>query len=324
MVRSAIKERIRGVIYPVPAQLKAKQIPNTQQRIDTVRAALEQHYFKGSRARQTMTPEGYASDLDNHVVGRLDFDRNRVIPWLNNARPLHGTAVLEIGCGTGASTIALAEQGARVTAIDIDADALEVARVRCAAYEVNGDIRYSNAAAILDDMKPHSYDVILFFACLEHMTHAERLHSLRRSWELLPDGGLIAIVETPNRLWYYDSHTAQMPLYHWLPDDLAFQYSRFSGRKGFNDRYHELTAENFQHFLRRGRGASFHEFDLAVSPVENLQVKSLREYEMPWSWLRQSRRDKVYTKFIHNLFPKLHSGWFDEYLDLIITKTPAT
>ena len=92
-------------------------------------------------------------------------------------------------------------------------------------------------------------------------------------------GDLWCVVETPNRLWYHDSHTSFLPYFHWLPDDLAFEYSRMSPRAGFRDCYRVPDAASRLHFLRRGRGVSYHEFDLALGPAAQLDVvSSLRTF----------------------------------------------
>jgi 2-polyprenyl-3-methyl-5-hydroxy-6-metoxy-1,4-benzoquinol methylase len=85
-------------------------------------------------------PSGYAetevgrNDLSDHLYVRLREHRSTIIPWLNTLRPLKGSEILEIGCGTGTSTVALAEQGARVTAVEVDARSLRVAKERCHLY----------------------------------------------------------------------------------------------------------------------------------------------------------------------------------------------
>ena len=72
------------------------------------------------------------------------------------------------------------------------------------------------------------------------------------------------MLETPNRLRHTDTHTAWLPFYHWLPDELAFKYARFSERTNFREGYGELTDERLLHFCRRGRGVSFHRFQIAA------------------------------------------------------------
>jgi 2-polyprenyl-3-methyl-5-hydroxy-6-metoxy-1,4-benzoquinol methylase len=317
---STLKAHIQGFMYPVPDALTNNQIPDTADRMDAVREALEQHYFQGWRAKDSVSPPSYARDLNDHVNYRMRQARQRIVPWLNATAPVSGASILEIGCGTGSSTVALAEQGAKVTAVDLDAGSLEVARRRCELYGVTVDLRLANAISTLEQSEVGRYQSIILYGCLEHMTHSERIACLRLAWTILPRNGTMAIVETPNRLWYFDSHTSLLPFFHWLPDDLAFEYSRFSSRKGFNDLYRDNTQKDFEHFLRRGRGASFHEFEVAIGPVKDLAVHSLQEFQWPWSTLKRSRANRQYRRLARKFHPGLHSGWFEEYLDIVIRR----
>ena len=180
-----------------------------------------------------MSAEKFAADLHDHVKGRLDSDRRLVIPWLDAAQPLRGSRILEIGCGTGSSSVALAEQGASVVGIDIDEGSLAVGRDRAAAYGVDVEFRALNADQLADTFTVGQFDSIIFFAALEHMTLAERLSALRDAWGMLNLGGLLTVVETPNRLWWFDAHTARLPFFHWLPNELAFEQLRHSARENF-------------------------------------------------------------------------------------------
>lgn len=244
-----------------------------------------------------------------------------MIPWLDAARPLVGQRILEVGCGTGSSTIALAEQGAEVTAVDIDDGALAVARDRTAAYGIEADFRCLNASQLADTFGPAAFDHVIFFASLEHMTLSERLSSLRDAWAMLDLGGLMTIVETPNRLWWFDNHTALMPFVHWLPDELAFNQSRHSSRENFRELYRDWTPDKVEHFLRRGRGMSYHELDAAVKPVRELDVvSSLSSFWGSRYSLRQSRLDRQFKTVLRKMQPGLHQGYFDDLLYLVIRK----
>ena len=133
---------------------------------------------------------------------------------------------------------------------------------------------------------------------------------------------MLAIVETPNRLWFFDEHTSQLPFFNWLPDDLAFRYSRYSPRVAFNDLYRDLTSDALEHFLRRGRGASYHEFEIAIAPADELQVVSSLLGHFGWrKTLRQPRAALRFKKFLREIRPDLHEGWFEKDLDLIVRKT---
>lgn len=307
-----LAEKIKSTIYPVPAHLKKNWRTAD---MNVVRRSIETHYHKGWRSKGEQSPEEYARDLKNHLHVRLDKDRVNVVPWLDAVRPLKGLRVLEIGCGTGASTVALAEQGAQVTGIDIDEDALQTARDRCAAYQLQCELKAANIAEFRLDAP---YDLVIFFACLEHMTIAERLVALKQIWAQLAPSAMLAVVGTPNRMWFFDDHTSRMRFFNWLPDELAFHYAKFSPRQGFNDRYDTVTPDAMEHFLRCGRGVSYHEFDLAIG--RNLKVvSSLSSYRR---WHRIGKpRDWLFKSLLRRMQRGVHEGFFDPYLDLVIRKS---
>lgn len=179
-------------------------------------------------AEQYLRSKAGKADMAGHLEGRLHEFREALVPWLDSVHPLDGTRVLEIGCGTGASTLALAEQGAIVTAVDIDRASMQVARDRLSIFGVDADFVEANATEVHRVLEGNHFDIVIFFATLEHLTHGERLAAMRNTWHMLEAGSLWAVVETPNRLWYFDHHTSHLPFFSWLPDDLAFKYSRFS------------------------------------------------------------------------------------------------
>lgn len=309
------KRLVREILSPVPSALRRH---HTRGKPDVVRRSIETHYHKGWRSKENYSPESYDHDLQAHLHKRLASDRRLVVPWLNAAKPLKGARILEIGCGTGSSTVALAEQGAHVTAIDIDEDALVVARDRCEAHGVKADIRAANIHGLKLDQR---YDIFAFVACLEHMTIQERLDSLSEIWGRMDKGALLVIVETPNRLWWFDQHTSRLPFFNWLPDELAFTYSKFSPKEIFRDMYREISTEQMEHFLRRGRGMSFHEVDTAIGPSKELGVVSSLSSFLGWRRsLRESSLNRRYKSFLRAAYPGVHEGWFDPNLDLIIRK----
>jgi 2-polyprenyl-3-methyl-5-hydroxy-6-metoxy-1,4-benzoquinol methylase len=308
----------RELIYRIPPSLRRQHTAIDAAGVKRIRESIETHYHQGWRSKERYTPASYEGDLNAHLYARLDSDRRFVVPWLNAARPLKGMRVLEIGCGTGSSSVALAEQGADVTAIDIDVPALKVAQERCRAHGVTVDIKEANAKDLTGFGR---MDAVLWFASLEHMTQEERLQSLSEGWSLLSRGGLLAIIETPNRLWFFDHHTSQLPFFNWLPHDLAFAYSQFSSRENFRATYREPSAEMMGHFLRRGRGASYHEIDVAIAPTQTLDtVSSLTSH---FGWRRRIRMGRIarrYKALLRVLRPDLHEGWFDPDLDVVIRK----
>ncbi len=289
-----------------------------------VRASLLEHYFAASPPGYLETEIG-RKDLDAHQFQRLARNRRVIVPWLDAARPLAGARILEIGCGTGASTVTLAEQGAEVIGVDVDEPAMAAARERVRLHGQRAQLVRCNATEVAERFAGERFDFIIFFAALEHMTHEERLAAIASTWKMLPGGGLWVVIETPNRLWYYDGHTALLPFFHWLPEDLAFKYTRFSQRSNFREIYREDGPERRQHFLRRGRGVSFHEFELAIGPAAELEVVScLHEFggrprRLPR--LRRPSTSEAYRELLARVGPAgAHAGFYQEDLDLILRK----
>lgn len=301
--------------------LYKNQIKIDEKSLNIIRKSLYKNYYKGWRNQNNFNNKKFDKDFSSQLYKRLDIDRRRIVPWIDNVVTLKNKRILEIGCGTGSSTLALAEQGAMVTAIDVDEDSLLVAKDRSKAYGVKADFIILNANEISKSFNSDSFDIIIFFACLEHMTIEERLTSLKDSWEMLLKDGLLIIAETPNRLWYADAHTSELPFFNWLPDELAFYYSKFSLRDNYRELYREFDAQSLLHFIRRGRGMSFHELEIAIGTIKNLNViSSLSSFEGIKYKLKQSKNKRKYKSFLMNIYPNVHQGFFDETLYLIIRK----
>ena len=228
-------------------------------------------------------------------------------------------------CGTGSSTVALAEQGAEVTAIDVDETSLSVAGERCRAYGLTVDLAHANATEVHTLFAGRRFDYIIFYAALEHMTFAARISAMRSTWQMLSPGDLWCVIDTPNRLWYYDAHTSLLPFHLWLPDELAFAYSRFSPRPNYRELYREYTDEAKLNFLRRGRGVSFHEFELAIKPVGQLKIKSSLHERNKATWLLRLVKSRLstgqrYISLLRKIAPDLHDGFLQSFLYLVIEK----
>jgi len=252
--------------------------------------------------------------------------RHRYLPWMASEVQLDGASVLEIGCGTGSSTIQIAERGARVTAIDVKSDALDVVRLRAELHGVADRVeqRCLNAAEIGIEC-PGPYDVIAYTAALEHMTHSERQASLVAAWRMLEPGAALIVVDTPNRLWYFDNHTALCPFFHWLPDDVAVDYAPHSNRPDFAAALKAPGGDAPLLTLARwGRGVSFHDFQLAIGPLDHLRVSGEWDYRRAlddaWASRWATTIDGRYQALLREVTPSLPRPWFEPELAFIIWK----
>lgn len=259
-------------------------------------------------------------DGDEH----LERSRTSVVPWLDRVRRLDGARILEVGAGAGpgagASTVALAEQGARVLAVDVDERHLEASAQRCATAGL-GDVRFRAAsAAELDRVAARGdHDVVVIRGMLEHLSFSERMAALAGAWSLLEPGGHLVVVETPNRLWHLDEPTTREPFFRGLADDAAIR--RATGASGplFDTELAEHLAPAA--FARWGRGVSFHDFVLALGmTAERLPVVSSLEEFLRRCLRRSPGRDGRYLRTVHSLAPGIPKGFFFASLDLALEK----
>jgi S-adenosylmethionine-dependent methyltransferase len=224
-------------------------------------------------------------------------------------------------------TVALAEQGANVTSLDVHREAILTAKLRCAIHNVeNVSFMEANATDIREIFRgTKAFDLILFYAALEHMTLDERRLALSGAMQILPNGKYMCIAATPNRLWFHDSHTSFLPFFHWLPDELAFEYSACSPRFPFNNRYRELDKASMLSFLREGRGVSFHELDLYFGLDQTYKVVSdlsqFLSYRNPAKLLKRIvRGDGKRERLLRSYAPQRARAFFREYLELVLQK----
>ena len=255
-------------------------------------------------------------EVSDHIEGRIFVDRIRVVPWLSKNINLDNLSILEIGCGTGSSSITLAEQGSNVTGIDIHKESLEIAKLRADLYGLN--IKFLEVSSINIDELEQDFDAIILYATLEHLTVEERLDTLKKCKNTLKKGGYLITIEAPNRLWYFDSHTSELPFFQWLPDNLAYKYSKYSPKQSFSNNYLDNEYDNLTSFLRRGRGVSYHEFELVFNDLSELDILSrLNRLVFTKGYINTFFVKPVYKFFLKKQI-KVPKAFYDEYLDFVI------
>jgi len=315
----------------VPQSIRAKFLPLTPQIRQAVEQSLRTNFFADERLHGAVsdsylaTPEGQA-DLESQVAGRLELFRVWTIPWLDFLIKLDGARILEIGCGTGASTVALAEQGAQVVGLDASTAALVSARDRCAAHGLKAEFVESNATAVGTRFASQRFDAIVFFAVVEHLTWEERIRSLKAAWDLLPANGMLAVIEAPNRLWHVDIHTTNEPFYNWLPDETAIAYTRYIDGPS-RHLFAEPVEEAKLQLARLGRGVSYHDFVIAWDiPPDHLPVAGYmaKYHERRWhNVIARLSAGHHYRKLLSSVAPQLHPAFLQPSLDIAFRKGPS-
>ncbi len=315
---SSIKQLLANAAYRllIPSDLAANHRVLSESGRADLEEALRRNYFSQPLNYFAATCDEYLasaegrSDLADHIDRRTEIFRRRVVPWLAAVRPLPRCRVLEIGCGTGAGTVALAEQGCDVVGVDVNESNLLVAQERCRIYGLEAKFICANATDLHEHFQTGAFDLIIFLATLEHLTYAERISAMRCTWTMLQPGGLWCVVDTPNRLWWFDWHTSNLPFF------FAFMKSYANGVR---DDAVKLD------FARRGRGVSYHEFDLAMGPSASLNVVSaldlyLRERSRVFRARWQLSASRRFEAFIRAHGPQIHRGFYQPEIALIIRR----
>ena len=137
-----------------------------------------------------------ASWWDHNGPSRALHDLNpQRLAFIRERLPLKGARLLDLGCGGGILSEALATEGADVTAIDLSTEQIDIARLH--ALESGLTIEYRKiASAALAVEQPGSFDAIACMEMLEHVPEPEAILGDCRA--LLKPGGKL-FLSTINR-----------------------------------------------------------------------------------------------------------------------------
>ena len=171
--------------------------------------------------------------------------------WLR-ARGARDLTVLEVGCSFGHVTEYLAEQREVATIHAFDTDPAFVALTRAKVEEL-GLARVREVAHLSNDATRRlpwadgTFDVVLAIGVVEHLPARHRRTQVDEYYRVLAPGGHIAILDTPNRWFPYESHSVGLPLVQWLPPGLAHRYARTFRRGTYG-------ATPYEEFIADGTG----------------------------------------------------------------------
>ncbi len=219
------------------------------------------HLQKGSTINELK------GDILDHVENRYLNFRDNLIPWVQKCQPdMSYMNVIEIGSGTGSSTLAICPYVKTVTCFEIDDVANSAALKRLKYFDINNcTIRselFSSQSRFIQSNKIHA---VFLCAVLEHMIFFEVREVLKTAWSCLTPGGILVVADTPNRLNFIDRHTSLLPFFSMLPVEIRREYATFSPRNNFKDEIAHTTDDNYIHKLARwGNGISYHDFELSI------------------------------------------------------------
>jgi magnesium-protoporphyrin O-methyltransferase len=141
------------------------------------RGEIETYFDRTAAATwQRLTSDAPVSGIRATVRAGRDRMRATLLSWL--PADLSGRRILDAGCGTGALSIAAAERGARVTAIDLSPTLVAIARERAAAAGVLDRIAFRSGDMLSSPAE--RFDHVVAMDALIHYRAADMVDMVAR------------------------------------------------------------------------------------------------------------------------------------------------
>jgi 2-polyprenyl-6-hydroxyphenyl methylase / 3-demethylubiquinone-9 3-methyltransferase len=118
------------------------------------------------------------------------------LDWINRLAPLSGRSALDVGCGGGILSDAMARKGATVTGIDLSTKALKVAQLHALEAQTPNVSYREIAVEALATEQPASFDTV---TCMEMLEHVPDPASVVRACAALAKPGGWVFFSTINR-----------------------------------------------------------------------------------------------------------------------------
>jgi len=153
----------------------------------------------------------------------LQTDLSILLSSYLDKKDLINKKILDFGCGCGGSTLNLHRMfsNSLVIGVELEESFLSVANSRVKYYG------YQNIT-FLKSPKPNKlpdqlgeFDCIFLSGVYEHLLPSERIPLMLQIWEHLKIGGIIFIVQTPDKRFPFEAHTTKLPLINYLPDNIV-------------------------------------------------------------------------------------------------------
>ncbi len=144
-------------------------------------------------------------------------------------------------------------------------------------------------------------------------------------WQGLKPGAIMGVVDTPNRLWYFDDHTSNLPFFHWLPEEIALGYTARCDRDLIKDLYKLPASEGAIGLQRWGRGISYHDFELALDGLPPMKIAAAygpheRARFLPKLIKWHVSVDYAFYKTLRRIARELDPAFCEPYLEFLAKK----
>lgn len=117
------------------------------------------------------------------------------LAYVRRIRPLSSLRVLDVGCGGGLLTEAMAAAGAHATGIDLSEQLIDIARLHLLESGLQAEYRVVSAEALAAE-QPGTFDVVTCMEMLEHVPDPQAI--VQACFDALKPGGTL-FLSTINR-----------------------------------------------------------------------------------------------------------------------------
>ena len=195
---------------------------------------------------------------------RLDF--------IEQHTPLAGKLVLDVGCGGGILSEAMAQRGAHVTGIDMGDATLNVARLHALESQVN--VAYQQTTA--EDLaiaSPHKWDIV---TCMELLEHVPDPASIVQACSTLvkPNGTVYFSTINRNPKSFLLAIVGAEYLLNLLPQG-THQYEKFIRPSELN-RWGEAAGLNIEQLTGIHYNPIFQRYSLSMRPDVNYLMRTVK------------------------------------------------
>jgi ubiquinone/menaquinone biosynthesis C-methylase UbiE len=155
---------------------------------------------------------------DHHKYWELSHPSADLVGFLAARGPGEGRTALDIGCGTGWDSLALAGAGYRVTGADISEEALALARAR-AEQERPGDGEISFCRADIRELPfpDASFDLLVDRGCFHHLGQDDQARYAHEAARVLRRKGTLYLRGSRADIFPFKPVTAEGLRHHFAP-----------------------------------------------------------------------------------------------------------
>ena len=131
------------------------------------------------------------------------------IPLLKEFTTLKDKTILDFGCGTGGSSVALGLNGAKVVGVEPGANSVDVALARIKKFHLEDSARVSHLPDTTNlPFLKETFDVCLCHSVLEYIP-GDRQKYIQEMWRVIKPDGILFIAGSSNGLYPMEMHSGK-------------------------------------------------------------------------------------------------------------------